>query len=494
MLNRRNFLRNVGLTGSVLAVPPAILASPGTPATQTPASLEIILRGRVTGGGQGIAGIAVSDGSSVVATNEKGEYEFPSTVNTEFVFISIPSGYEIPAKDGIPEFYRQLKKPSGTVVNDFELEKLAGDDSKHVLVVWADTQMATKEDAAQLRTKVVPDLKELLGNYPQGTQFVGLGCGDLIWDKFEIFSDYREAVAQTGIPFYNLIGNHDLDFDARSDENSAITFKRQFGPTWYSFNRGAVHYIMLDNVFFVGVGKKYIGYLSEQQLLWLEQDLALVKKGATVIVGMHIPTATGLFKRQKKEEEFGMFLCNRKQLYRILQPYQVHIMSGHTHFNENWEQPGIMEHNHGAVCGAWWTGPICSDGTPAGYGVYEIDGTDVRWYYKSTGFTRDKQFRIYQKGRVKEFPAEIAVNVWNWDPKWKVEWLEAGVVKGNMVQRVGMDPWAVELYEGKELPVKQKWVEPTLNDHLFFARPSAGARQVTIRVTDRFGKVYEENV
>ena len=49
-------------------------------------------------------------------------------------------------------------------------------------------------------------------------------------------------------------------------------------------------------------------------------------------------------------------------------------MSGHTHFNESWEQDNIIEHNHGTVCGAWWTGPICGDGTPRGYGVYEVNG------------------------------------------------------------------------------------------------------------------------
>ena len=39
---------------------------------------------------------------------------------------------------------------------------------------------------------------------------------------------------------------------------------------------------------------------------------------------------------------------------------------------------GIYEHNHGTVCGGWWTGPICEDGTPRGYGVYEVDGTTLK--------------------------------------------------------------------------------------------------------------------
>jgi hypothetical protein len=219
-----------------------------------------------------------------------------------------------------------------------------------------------------------------------------------------------------------------------------------------------------------------------------------VKPGTTVVVSLHIPTFTGSARRQKIEEEPGGTVANRQQLYKMLAPYKVHIMSGHTHFNDNWEEGNMMEHNHGTVCGAWWTGPICGDGTPAGYGVYEVDGPEIKWHYKSTGMSKDKQLRIYARGRIKELPDEIAVNVWNWDNKWKVEWQEDGVLKGTMEQRVAYDPWAVELYAGPQLPKKRPFVEPSLNDHMFFAKPSAAAKQVTVKATDRFGNVYTETL
>ncbi|HYH14872.1 MAG TPA: calcineurin-like phosphoesterase C-terminal domain-containing protein, partial [Flavisolibacter sp.] len=81
-------------------------------------------------------------------------------------------------------------------------------------------------------------------------------------------------------------------------------------------------------------------------------------------------------------------------------------------------------------------------------------------------------------------------NVWNWDAKWKVEWYEDGNLKGNMEQRVAMDPMAVELYNGPQLPKKHKFVEPSLADHLFFAKPSTDAKQIMVKATDRFGNVY----
>jgi hypothetical protein len=494
MINRRDFLKNAGVAGSLLTLPSGWVNAKPTVKPGLIDLKELVLTGKVHSQGKGIAGVAVTDGINITQTDKNGQYELLSNAMAAFVYISVPAGYAFPEKKWIADFYKPIEKNSGSVKNDFILEKLDTDDRKHNFVVWADTQMISKKDVELLKSQSVPDLQALIKSYPKDTLFHGIGCGDLVWDHFELFADYKEAVESCGIPFYNLIGNHDMDTDARTDDKSANTFKQHFGPTYYSFNRGEIHYIMLDDVFFIGVAKKYIGYLTENQLQWLEQDLALVKPGSTVVVGLHIPTNTGAARRAKKEEELGGTVSNRDQLYKMLSPYKVHIMSGHTHFNDNWEKENIMEHNHGTVCGAWWTGPICGDGTPAGYGVYEVEGPDIKWYYKSTGMAKNRQLRIYAKGRIKEAPDEIAANVWNWDNKWKVEWYEDGVLKGPMEQRVAFDPWATELYAGPELPKKHKFVEPTLNDHMFFTKPSANAKQITVKATDRFGVVYEETI
>ena len=491
MLNRRSFLKNLGFTGPLLTMPAALLqAKPFAKRNNTDLS-AITLKGKVHSKGKGIAGVSVTDGINITQTDKNGLYELDSNATAAFVYISVPSGYAFPEKKGIAAFYRPISKGSSTVNNDFELTKLEADDRKHNFVVWADTQMISKKDVELLMSQSVPDLQALVQSYPKGTLFHGIGCGDLVWDHFELFDDYKRAVELSGIPFYNVIGNHDMDLEARSDDQSANTFKQQFGPTYYSFNRGDIHYVVLDDVFFIGAAKKYIGYITENQLQWLEQDLTLVKPGSTVIVSLHIPTFTGASRRANKEEEPGGVVANRKHLYKLLEPFKVHIMSGHTHFNDNWEEGDIMEHNHGTVCGAWWTGPICGDGTPVGYGVYEVDGSDVKWYYKSTGLAKEKQVRAYPKGHIKELPDEISANVWNWDNKWKVEWYEDGVLKGNMERRVAYDPWAVELYAGPLLPKKHKFVEPTLTDHMFFAKPSPEAKKITVKATDRFGNVYE---
>jgi hypothetical protein len=492
-MQRRFFLKNFGLAGAMLGVPPLIA---GAATVKAPAkNMGIItITGKVHSAGAGIAGVAVTDGNNIVVTDNKGNYTLESRNDIEFVYITLPAGYAFNHTKGIADFYVRVTATNNKFKADFTLEKLKGSDKQHNFVVWADTQMISEKDVELLKTQSVPDLQQLVATYPAGTLFHGIGCGDLVWDKFELFEGYKQAVEMTGVTFFNVIGNHDMDIDARTDDYSAATFKKQFGPTYYSFNRGDIHYVVLDDVFFIGAAKKYIGYITENQLQWLEQDLALIKPGTTVVVSLHIPTDTGAARRAKKDEELGSVVSNRQQLYKILAPFKVHIMSGHTHFNDTWEKDNIMEHNHGTVCGAWWTGPVCGDGTPGGYGVYEVNGSDIKWYYKSTGRPKSKQHTVFGKGRSKEYPDEIVANVWNWDNKWKVEWIEDGIKKGSMEQRVALDPLAVELYAGPDLPRKHKFVEPTLADHLFFAKPSSGAKLVEVKVTDRFNTIYTETI
>ncbi len=489
-MKRADFLKLFGAAGTGLALP-AIKANAQQTVLNGPVAKTVLLKGRVQAGNKGIAAVAVTDGTTVVLTDENGNYKFESDAEAEFVYVSIPSGYVFPQERKIAKFYQRINKEAAEFTANFQLEKLAVDDKQHCFVVWADTQMISEEDVRLLKTQSVPDLQQLVASYPKSSLFHGIGCGDLVWDKFELFAGYKEAIEATGVIFFNVIGNHDMDIKtARTDEWSAETFKKEFGPSYYSFNRGDIHYVVLDDVFFIGIAKKYIGYITENQLQWLEEDLKHVKKGSTVVVSLHIPTDTGAARRNKKEAELGSNVSNREQLYKLLAPYKVHIMSGHTHFNDTWEKGNIMEHNHGTVCGAWWTGPICGDGTPSGYGVYEVNGSELKWYYKSTGFPKDHQLVLYAKGKSKDHPDEIVANVWNWDSKWKVEWFEDGIAKGNMEQRVSLDPLAVELYAGAELPQKHKFVEPTLADHLFFAKPSANAKEVEVKVTDRFGSVF----
>ena len=84
------------------------------------------------------------------------------------------------------------------------------------------------------------------------------------------------------------MGNHDQDYKGTDDSVSDVTFKAHYGPTYYSFNRGKVHYVVLDDVRYLGKERQYDGYIPEHQLEWLKKDLAFVPKDHLVFVCINI--------------------------------------------------------------------------------------------------------------------------------------------------------------------------------------------------------------
>ena len=72
--------------------------------------LPITIRGTIfDDGGNRLAGVVVSDGIQCVRTDDKGVFELASDLNiAKFVFVSIPSGYSVPVKNGLPIFFKRL--------------------------------------------------------------------------------------------------------------------------------------------------------------------------------------------------------------------------------------------------------------------------------------------------------------------------------------------------------------------------------------------------
>lgn len=487
---RREFLKSIGLVG-------VAIAAPALAHSQEKSKKSILqqtkLSGYIKSNGKGLANVSVTDGHMVVVTDNSGYYSFFANPKARFVNFSVPSGYKIPHKESISQFYSIININAESHEANFDLEKSASNDEKHGFVVWADTQIQNQRDADLLLKNAALDLRDLVATYPK-EYFHGIGCGDLVWDNFSLFPDYKKALSLSGLPFFNVIGNHDMDLNARTDEGSTQTFESHFGPTYYSYNRGKIHYIVLDDVFFVGVDKKYIGYITENQLSWLEQDLQNVKSGATIVLSLHIPTYTNQHKRNKVAEEMGGTVTNRRRLYDLLEGYKVHIMSGHTHFNEVIINNNITEHVHGTVCGAWWTGNICGDGTPNGYGVYEVDGEDIKWYYKATGKDKSHQMRVYSPGMQSDFPTEACINIWNYDKNWQINCFADGKAVGTPQQKTAVDPLAKETMLGKDLPLIRGWVEPNLTDHLFFIEIPPNTKTLAVKAIDGFGNKFEETL
>jgi hypothetical protein len=428
-MNRRAFLQNAGLLtgGAFIALHTNAFA--GTANT---------IKGRVTDGKKGIKGVVMSDGFTVVLTDVNGNYELMPNEKAKSIFMSTPAGYEFKTDYSVARQYQDIT--IGTSY-DFKLQALKVNDIKHHFIIWADPQVKNKKDVKQMMETSVPDTIATIKSLGKDALVHGICVGDIVWDNHELFPEYNAAVAKMGIPFFQAIGNHDMDYRMGGDETSDVTFKKVFGPTYYSFNRGKAHYVVLDDVRYLGTEREYDGYISEDQLAWLKKDLQYVAKDQLLIINLHIP----VHNQVKNNQDFYALLQGHKN---------VHIMSGHTHFHVNNITNDVYEHNHGTVCGAWWTGPICGD------------------IEKLTNQTR------------------LIANIWNYDAEWKVEYFLDGKEMGKLANEVGFDPLAVTLYKGDALPEPRHFVEPHETDHLFVAHFEPSVKKVKVVATDRFGNVY----
>lgn len=384
------------------------------------------LYGQITDeNGQALAGVVVSDGYQNVVTDAKGWYQMKRNTKALYVNYSIPKGFKANAST----FYKTLS--ATTKQYDFKLAKLATDETHFNLLVMADPQAKSNSDVQRFRTETMPDIKRTVE--ASTLPIYGLCLGDVVDEGHpELTNSMKVLMQSTSMPVFVTIGNHDKVSGKTGDEVTKA-FRDSFGPLNYSFNRGNVHFICLDDVLYNST-RDYKGGITDEVLAWMKSDLQHVTKDKMVIVFYHIPWRETNHK-------------NRIEMMRLLDGYaNVLLLSGHTHYQENFHGTSpynFAERIHGAACGAWWHSNICGEGTPNGYQMYEINGTNVvNNYYKSTNYDKSFQIRLhrgnkswsgaygtYGYGLGNDY---IVANVWNYDTNWQVKVYEDGVFSGDM--------------------------------------------------------------
>lgn len=424
--------------------------------------------GIVSSAGVGVENVVVSDGAEVTVTNEKGIYQLKSAKKWGYVFISVPSGYEVPSVGVLPQFHRALKNSADVVERaDFKLEKVDGQDSYKIFML-GDMHLANRTGDLGQFAQFTSDLTDYMTRH-KGEKMYALTLGDMTWDLYwysnsYYFPQYLNTVNSQikNLQIFHTMGNHDNDFQTRSDYDAAVKYVDQICPTYYSFNIGKVHYVVMDDIdcssYDGSTSRNYVKSLSAEQLDWLAKDLSHVAKTTPVVVAMHAqvfyPTTSG-FKIDHDQ-------VNTLRLFDILDGYTVRFVTGHTHklFNVTPDAPivdghNFREYNSGSVCASWWWSGnltpgihIGTDGTPGGYGIWDVTGTDFQCLYKSTGWPEEYQFRSYDlnnvsfsmddvpnipsnvliqlayKKYVNAYPEnsdnEVLIKIWNWNSNWEL--------------------------------------------------------------------------
>lgn len=138
---------------------------------------------------------------------------------------------------------------------------------------------------------------------------------------------------------------------------------------------------------------------------------------------------------------------------------------------------------------------VTLDGEENGYMVVEVDGSDVKWWYKVLGKDRNYQMRPYTPTRTGD--GYLKVNIWNYTVgTWSaVEWWENGVKVGEFEKHREPDSdYAILYADYIARHPKSKYGKPGKSDFMFRIKPSEGVRSGEIRVTDNFGTTYSEKV
>lgn len=464
--------------------------------------------GRRDPGEPGLRDVRVSNQRVIVRTDRSGRYELPVTENTVLFVIKPKNWATVVDADGVARGYyihnpRGTNKlryggvpPTGPLPASIDFALRPNRESRRFrFLLFGDTQPRDQKEIDYIAHDIVD---QLIG-FPAA---FGVTLGDIVFNDLSLFPSLKRTLGAIGLPWFYVLGNHDTDQDVKGDELSTETFRRHFGPAYYSFDYGEVHFVVLDNILWKGPG--YSGGLGPEQMEWLTNDLALVPPKQPVFLFMHIPLES---------------TAERDRILALLQGRRTTFSaSAHTHTQshrfigeaQGWH--GSEPHHHlisGTVCGSWWSGApdergiphaTMSDGAPNGYSVVNVDGSRYTIDYYAASRPSSYQMSIAAPEEIEaraSASADVQANIF------------AGSSRSTVQMRVGDGPWTPmepvvtqdrtymslkELETSSTPPPGRRLPNASKSTHLWAARLPAlgpGLHTITVRTTDMFGRTFE---
>jgi len=458
--------------------------------------------------------VKVSNGKQIVLTDQLGRYQLPVEADSA-IFVIKPSGFRTSLDDNnLPQFF-YLHKPDGSPKLkypgvaptgplpqsiDFPLYEQAEPEAFKILL-FGDPQPRNNLEVDYISQDVV---SELIGD----TSAFGVTLGDIAFDNLKTFKPLNQSIAMIGIPWYNVLGNHDLNLDAKTRKNINETFEATYGPSYYSFDYGNVHFVVLDNIDWAEPNKRntryhFEGNFGKQQLDFLKTDLSMIPETQMVVLLMHIPI---------------IGIKDKKDFFKLIEkrPFCVSV-SGHTHDHRHLflgKKDGFNgkeKHHHivnVTVSGSWWSGAkdengvphsTMPDGAPNGYSIMHFDDTGYRLDFKAAGRPASEQMRVDVPltADVNEISKQdIWVNVYNGSEKSTVEMSIDNTNWVKLEKKMVNDPHYERLAK-RDADIKPKLAKPKVSHHLWNGKlpgtMTPGTHLIRVKTTDRHGRTYHSH-
>lgn len=288
-------------------------------------------------GDKPLAGVMVTDGMNVVKTDKKGRFSLSGFKKTRFISITTPAGFET------QQFYLPVKedrKSYDFIVTESERTKTR----EHSFIQITDTEVTGGVG------RWVTDLQQYIKN--EQPAFL-IHTGDICYEPGLTVHNQIVNAQTMDCPVYYCIGNHDLVKGNYGEE----LYESIYGPTWYSFDVGNVHYVVTP----IDRGDNPTDYTQRDVYNWLKNDLALMKKDQALVLFNHdlfTPGDNFVFKADKKDILDLRTFNTKAQIY------------GHMHYNYVRNQKGIY-----TICtGTPDKGGI--DHSPSSFRDIKIDAND----------------------------------------------------------------------------------------------------------------------
>ncbi|MFC5653238.1 PQQ-binding-like beta-propeller repeat protein [Paenibacillus solisilvae] len=402
----------------------------------------------------GLKGISVSDGRTIVHTDDNGKYTF--TVDTErrltdIVFVTTPSGYSVTSNEyKVPQFYQTLGnlQPGEQREQNFALLKTP-ESAKENFTFAGVADVHVQAGSTNNRERFTGQLAEI-NRLTAEPSFIVVS-GDLTNQATDAeYADYMASTATSKVPVYPAVGNHDFKSGANYAER-IDRYRSYLGPEWYSYDYGNKHFITLENT---------NGMSEPDQLEWLKADLEQNAKRKEVVVIVHKPLNT---------PQTPTPADNTKQYIDLLSQYNTRmVLMGHTHVNDV-DTDTIPTAKHVTTNSSAYT----IDQTPNGFRVINFKGNNVENPFKMYGV--EESLTIVNPAPGSEVPqgsVQLQINAYN---------TSSSVISAQY--RIDGGAWK-KLSQSNEMTWTDKWDS---------RKTKLGQHTVEVRVNDDGNKTWSKS-
>jgi hypothetical protein len=337
-------------------------------------------------GEPGIKGIAVSDQVNISYTDDHGFYQLQKTIGFDLIYVSNSDVYR-----ALHAFWKPISAGSidfGMIKQSIPITfKFIQASDTHI----SEASMDRMDKFRVIVDSVNPNLVIVTGDLVKDALRVSEPEATKVYELFKKESNKIKS------PLWLVPGNHEIFGIERhlslvSPKNPLYgrnMYRHYFGPDYYSFNYGGVHFIGLNSLEFDDL--YYYGHIDSIQLEWLKRDVANIPLTTPIVTFQHVPFFTGglsmspyeadglgrTLEKEKGSTQFRHVVSNALEVLEILKGHYYPLaLAGHYHYQQKFSLEGLNTRfeQTGAVIGPSSMGVISM---PSGVTVYTVSNGKI---------------------------------------------------------------------------------------------------------------------